>query len=65
MLHAFQGPAIYLAIAGVATAWYVYMKRPELADNVRQRFSGLYTVLVNKYYVDEFNEVVFAGGARG
>ncbi len=65
VLHAFQGPAIYLAIAGVATAWYVYMKRPELADNVRQRFSGLYTVLVNKYYADDVNEVVFAGGARG
>jgi NADH-quinone oxidoreductase subunit L len=65
VLHAFQGPAIYLAIAGVATAWYVYMKRPELADNVRQRFNGLYTVLVNKYYADDVNEVVFAGGARG
>ena len=65
VLHAFQGPAIYLAIAGVATAWYVYMKKPELADNVRQRFNGLYTVLVNKYYADDVNEVVFAGGARG
>ena len=65
VLHAFGGPAIYLAIAGVFTAWYVYMKNPDLADRVRQRFSGLYTVLVNKYYADDFNEVVFAGGARG
>ena len=65
VLHAFGGPAIYLAIAGVATAWYVYMKKPELADTVRQKFSGLYTVLVNKYYADDVNEVVFAGGARG
>jgi len=65
VLHAFGGPAIYLAIAGVFTAWYVYMKNPDLADNVRQRFNGLYQVLVNKYYADDFNEVVFAGGARG
>ena len=65
VLHAFGGPAIYLAIAGVFTAWYVYMKNPDLADNVRRRFNGLYTVLVNKYYADDFNEVVFAGGARG
>ena len=65
VLHAFGGPAIYLAIAGVFTAWYVYMKNPDLADNIRQRFNGLYQVLVNKYYADDFNEVVFAGGARG
>ena len=65
VLHAFGGPAIYLAIAGVFTAWYVYMKNPDLADNVRQRFNVLYQVLVNKYYADDFNEVVFAGGARG
>ena len=65
VLHAFGGPAIYLAIAGVFTAWYVYMKNPDLADNVRRRFNGLYQVLVNKYYADDFNEVVFAGGARG
>jgi NADH-quinone oxidoreductase subunit L len=65
VLHAFGGPAIYLAIAGVATAWYIYMKNPQLADTVRQRFNGLYTVLVNKYYADDVNEVVFAGGARG
>ena len=65
VLHAFQGPAVYLAIAGVVTAWYVYMKNPTIADNVRQRFSGIYQLLVNKYYADDFNEIVFAGGARG
>jgi len=65
VLHAFGGPAIYLAIAGVGTAWYVYMKRPELADTIRHRFTALYALLVNKYYADDFNEAVFAGGARG
>jgi len=65
VLHAFGGPAIYLAIAGVATAWYIYMKNPAIADNVRKRFSAIYQLLVNKYYADDFNEAVFAGGARG
>jgi NADH-quinone oxidoreductase subunit L len=65
VLHAFGGPAIYLAIAGVATAWYIYMKNPQIADDMQQRFSGLYRLLVNKYYADDFNELVFAGGARG
>jgi len=65
VLHAFGGPAIYLAIAGVVTAWYIYIKNPQIADNIRQRFNGIYQLLVNKYYADDFNEVVFAGGARG
>ncbi len=65
VLHAFGGPAVYLAIAGVVTAWYIYMKNPAIADNVSKRFSAIYQLLVNKYYADDFNEAVFAGGARG
>jgi NADH-quinone oxidoreductase subunit L len=64
-LHAFGGPAIYLAIAGVFTAWYVYMKKPSLAGDVARRLGGVYRLLVNKYYADDVNEFVFAGGARG
>ena len=65
VLHAFGGPAIYLAGAGVLTAWYIYMKNPAIATGLQQRFQGIYRLLVNKYYADDFNAVVFAGGARG
>ena len=65
VLHAFGGPAIYLASAGVATAWYIYMKNPQIAEHVQQRFRGIYQLLINKYYADDFNDAVFAGGARG
>jgi NADH-quinone oxidoreductase subunit L len=41
------------------------MKNPDIAGSVRQRFNGIYQLLVNKYYADDFNETVFAGGARG
>ena len=64
-LHAFGGPAVYLAIAGTVTAWYVYMKNPAIAGNVARRFGVLYRILVNKYYADDFNQAVLAGGARG
>jgi NADH-quinone oxidoreductase subunit L len=63
--HALGGPAVYLAAAGVATAWYVYLKKPGIADEARRRFRAVYQLLVNKYYADSFNEIVFAGGARG
>ena len=65
VLHAFGGPAVYLAIAGVATAWYITLKNPGFADAMQKRFNGIYQLLINKYYADDFNEVVFAGGARG
>ena len=41
------------------------MKNPAIAGNLARRFSGIYRVLVNKYYADDFNDAVFAGGARG
>jgi NADH-quinone oxidoreductase subunit L len=64
-LHGLQGPAFWLALGGVITAWYVYMKNPALADNARKRAGLLYQILINKYYADDFNQAVFAGGARG
>jgi NADH-quinone oxidoreductase subunit L len=64
-LHAFTGPAVYLAAAGALTAWYIYLKNPAIAGNLSRRFGGLYKLLVNKYYMDDFNQAVFAGGARG
>jgi len=64
MLHGFSGPAVWLALAGVLAAWFLYLKRPELAAQLRERAGALYTLLANKYYFDEFNEKVIAGGSR-
>jgi NADH-quinone oxidoreductase subunit L len=65
LLHAASSPALYLALAGIATAWFLYLKRPDLPDAIAQRFAGLYRLLDNKYYFDWFNENVIAAGARG
>ena len=63
--HGFKTPALYLAALGVVAAWYITLKNPGFAEDVRTRFNGIYTLLINKYYVDDFNQKVFAGGARG
>ncbi|HRE31294.1 MAG TPA: NADH-quinone oxidoreductase subunit L, partial [Candidatus Berkiella sp.] len=42
-----------------------YVLKPSLAETVRKLFSPLYTILVNKYGFDAFNQTVIAGGARG
>jgi NADH-quinone oxidoreductase subunit L len=64
VLHAFAGPAVYLAGAGVLAAWWMYMRQPELPGMLAQRFAAVYRVLVNKYGFDELNDYVFARGGR-
>ncbi|MEC5396472.1 NADH-quinone oxidoreductase subunit L [Uliginosibacterium sp. H1] len=63
-LHGFVTLPFWLAMAGVATAWFFYLKRPEIPVWFGQRFAFLYRLLDNKYYFDRFNEVFFAGGSR-
>ena len=63
-VHALQTLPFWLAVAGVAAAYYCYLINPALPEAIRNRFSAVYRLLDNKYYLDRFNEVVFAGGAR-
>jgi NADH-quinone oxidoreductase subunit L len=46
--------SIIIALSGIAVAYLTYMKGTISADRVAQRFEGIYTVLSNKYYIDEF-----------
>ncbi len=62
--HAFTTPIFWLAAAGVFTAWFLYLKRPDLPAKISARFSGLYTVLENKYYFDDLWIKGFAAGGR-
>jgi NADH-quinone oxidoreductase subunit L len=64
VLHGMMGLPVWLAAAGAVLAWFLYLKRPALAESLRQRAGALYTVLVNKYYFDWFNEKVVAAGSR-
>jgi len=64
MLHGFTGIPFFLAAAGVLSAWYIYLKQPNIATVVKKRFSIIHRILENKYGFDEFNAFFFAGGAR-
>ncbi|HEX6006448.1 MAG TPA: NADH-quinone oxidoreductase subunit L, partial [Burkholderiales bacterium] len=65
MAHALQTWPFWLSVAGIATAWYLYIKRPDLPAVIARRFSLVYRVLEKKYGFDEFNDWFFAGGTRG
>ena len=62
--HAFTTLPFWLALAGVATSYYMYMVNPALPAAIKRMFQPIYTLLDNKYYLDWFNEHVLARGAR-
>lgn len=75
LAHAFHGPVamavhalntapFWLALAGVVTAWYMYMINPAVPAAFARVLKPLVVVLENKYFLDWFNENVLARGAR-
>jgi NADH-quinone oxidoreductase subunit L len=63
-LHGLTTLPFWLALAGVVSAWYMYLKNPALPVAIKRTFNPIYVVLENKYYMDWFNENVIARGAR-
>ncbi|WP_439890633.1 NADH-quinone oxidoreductase subunit L [Ralstonia sp. 25C] len=62
-LHGFTSAPFILLTAGVVLSWFFYLKRPDIPAAIAKRFSGVYKLLDNKYYMDKINEIVFANGA--
>jgi NADH-quinone oxidoreductase subunit L len=54
----------WLALSGVACAYYMYMVNPALPAAIKG-IMPIYKLLDNKYYMDWFNENVLAAGRAG
>lgn len=63
-IHGFVTLPFWLAVAGIVTAWVLYIRKPEWPAVIQSRFNMLWQILDRKYGFDEFNEIVFAGGTR-
>ena len=63
-LHAVMTLPFWLAAAGVGLSAFFYLKRPDIPAAIQKRFSFIHSMLVNKYWFDEFYSAVFAKGAR-
>ena len=48
-----MGVSIAIALAGIAIAVFIWLRRPEVAASIARRYPGLHRLLLNKYYVDE------------
>jgi NADH-quinone oxidoreductase subunit L len=63
-MHAFSTLPFWLAFAGVALSYYMYMVNPALPAAIKRAVQPIYTLLENKYYMDWINENILARGAR-
>nr|MBN2276987.1 NADH-quinone oxidoreductase subunit L [candidate division Zixibacteria bacterium] len=45
--------SVALVLAFIYLAYHFYLKKPELSGKVRNKFSGVHTLLYGKYFVDE------------
>ncbi|TXH62773.1 MAG: NADH-quinone oxidoreductase subunit L [Thiothrix sp.] len=61
--HGLLSLPFWLAVAGIALAWWVYVKDDNLADKAYDKLPWLYRLLENNYYADRFNQKFFANGA--
>jgi NADH-quinone oxidoreductase subunit L len=63
MTHALASLPFWFAVAGIATATYFYLLRPDLTDVIRKKAGMLHTILDRKYGFDEAYQLLFGNGA--
>jgi NADH-quinone oxidoreductase subunit L len=54
--------SVLVAIAGIWTAYRFYVRSPEIADRLKDRYAGAHNLLYNKYFVDELYDATFIKG---
>lgn len=62
--HAFLSLPLWLAIAGIVTAWVFYVRLPEIPAKVAQRFKLFYRVLMDQYGLNKLINLVFVQGSQ-
>jgi NADH-quinone oxidoreductase subunit L len=53
VIHALTGWPVIVGVLGLLVAWWFYIKNRDVPKRLAQSVHGLYTLLLNKYYVDE------------
>jgi NADH-quinone oxidoreductase subunit L len=53
-----------LSVVGIAIAWSMFVRRPGVTMELRERLQALHTFFFNKWYFDELYDVVFVRPSR-
>jgi NADH-quinone oxidoreductase subunit L len=56
--------SVAIALIGIAVAFYLYIWKTEVPKRMGERFKTAYTIIFNKYYVDEIYEACFVNSTK-
>ena len=56
--------SVVIALIGIGIAYFLYLKNPALPRMLTEKWSGLYRLVSNKYYVDELYQVLFVNSLK-
>jgi NADH-quinone oxidoreductase subunit L len=56
--------SVLVGALGWGLAWFMYTKRTDLPGRLAEKYKDIYTVLLNKYWVDELYDYVFVRGGK-
>ena len=57
-----MGLSVAVAVVGIGVARYFYSIRTDIPERIAQAWRPLYTILYNKWYVDELYDFLFVNG---
>jgi NADH-quinone oxidoreductase subunit L len=56
--------SVIIALIGIGIAYLFYVKNPALPKQLAEKQKGLYTLVLNKYYIDELYEILFINSLK-
>lgn len=59
-----MGISVACAVGGILVSWIFYVLKPGIPKSLAEKFRGIYTVLWNKYYVDELYDATIVRPAK-
>ena len=62
--HGLVTAPFYLAVAGVAMAWFLFVRAPHIPQQLSERFQSVHQWLNNAYGFDALNDWLFVGGSK-
>jgi NADH-quinone oxidoreductase subunit L len=65
MMYGLMALSAAIALGGIAVAWWMYVKQPDMPARLARGAQGLYQLSLNKFHVDELYDTFILGPLRG
>ena len=56
--------SVLIALSGIGIAYLLYVRNPALPKRIAERQKAFYTLVYNKYYIDELYQILFVNSLK-